>query len=304
MRAKNSGVRRSGQGEQTQGSPFDANRALVFSIAFVFAVLSGCGESTSPFEYRREAVVNATLVANQRLVGLSLTWTGTVDGYYSASALGIANALVVIRDADGSYADTLFSSGSGSYSSFELFRTILPRHTYDLYIRTPEPDVRIITGRTSVPDTFSIISSTLHDGDSVRYDLDAPVNSFEWSPSRNFAAYLPTVESTDQSPELIPKAYYGDTDSPDFHRPSHLVYRIGLPKTQTNTDVPWVFLNYYGKTRFDIFAVDENCSDFLNQWLALQTGELKEIRYKLQGGIGLFCSKSRAKNGVLVTIVK
>jgi hypothetical protein len=59
-----------------------------------------------------------------------------------------------------------------------------------------------------------------------------------------------------------------------------------------------VFLNYYGRTRFDVFAVDENLSDFLNQWLALQTGELKEIRYQLRGGIGLFCSKSRAKNGL------
>jgi hypothetical protein len=177
---------------------------------------------------------------------------------------------------------------------------ILSLHNYDLYIKTPDPDVRVITGHTSVPDSFSITNTTMHNGDTLRYDLTAPVNTFRWSESRNFSAYLPTVSTLEQHPALIPKAYYGDTTKADFKRPDLIVYRIGLPKAQTHTELPWVFLNYFGKTRFDIFAVDENLSDFLNQWMALQSGELKEIRYKLNGGIGLFCSKAQANGGVEV----
>ncbi len=280
-------------------------RAVAVALILLIAVLSGCDEATSPFDYRREVVVNATLVAGEHFADVFLTWSGRVDEYYSPLGLGIRGALVIISDAQGVFADTLLPDNGypGRYTSAS-FRSVQPRQTYNLYVRTQEPDVRVVTGTTSVPDTFRITASTLHNGDRVRYDLDAPVHSFAWSTCGNFSAYLPTVWSMDANPALIPKAYYGDTASATFKRPSRTVYRIGLPKTQTNTDVPWLFLNYYGRTRFDIFAVDENLADFLRQWLALQTGELKEIRYKLQGGIGLFCSKSRAENGVEVYFVK
>jgi hypothetical protein len=269
-------------------------------------VFSGCDESTSPLEYRKEVVVNATLVAGQSLKEVQLTWTGTADGVYRASDLGIAGAMVIITDVNNGLVDTLdgVNSSPGLYRAQDFFLPVLRLHTYELYVRTPEPDVRIVTGSTTVPDTFSIVHSTLHFGDTVRYDPDAPVHSLEWSASRNFASYLPTVSSLDASPALIPKAYYGDTTSPGFKRPPRIIYRIGLPKAQTTSDLPWLFLNYYGLTRFDVFAVDENCSDFLSQWLALQKGELKEIRYKLQGGIGLFCSKSQARNGVVIYLAK
>jgi hypothetical protein len=279
---------------------------VIASALLVCVLLGGCTESTSPFDYRKEVVVNATLVANERMGDVMLTWTGSVDGLYSASALGIRGALVIVRDVTDPHSDTLApdQANPGRYAQPFALDPVHPLHTYELYVRTPEPDVRIVTGRTSIPDTFSIIRSSLHNGDTVRYDLNAPVHSFEWAESRNFAAYLPTVTALDVNPALIPKVFYGDTASAGFTRPSRIIYRIGLPKAQTHSDIPWVFLNYYGRTRFDVFAVDENCSDFLDQWLALQTGELKEIRYKLQGGIGLFCSKSRAGNGVEISLVK
>ncbi len=284
-----------------------ARRSAAAGLA-IFAVLagSGCSEPVSPYEYRKEAVVSATLEAGQPIDTVMLTWTGRVDQYYNEEGLAIPGALVVISEAGGPFIDTLVhdTAHPGRYHTADPTKVILPLRTYDLYIRTPGPDVRIITGRTSVPDTFSITRATLDDGDTVRYDLNAPVNAFEWTASANFSAYLPTITTLEPNPALIPKSYYDDTTSADFERPDLVVYRVGLPKAQTNTDLPWVFLNYYGRTRFDVFAVDENCSDFLNQWMALQGGELKEIRFRLQGGIGLFCSKMRAGNGREVYLVR
>jgi hypothetical protein len=282
-------------------------RSVILAAAILAAiVLYGCSEPTSPYEYRKEAVVNATLVAGQPIDTVMLAWTGQVDQYYSKSDLAIPGALVIVSEVGGPFLDTLVYDpiNPGRYHTADPSKIILPKHTYDLYIKTPDPDVRVITGRTSVPDTFSISYATMHNGDTVRYDLAAPVNTFQWTASRNFSVYLPTVSTLEQYPALIPKAYYDDTASVDFKRPSFIVYRIGLPKDQTHSDLPWVFLNYFGKTRFDVFAVDENCSDFLNQWMALQSGELKEIRYKLKGGIGLFASKVQAKNGIEVYLVK
>jgi hypothetical protein len=278
----------------------------LWAAALASIGVSGCTEPTAPYEYRREVVVNATLVADQPIDAVFLTWTGTVDGYYDPKELGITGALVVVSEVGGPFIDTLMHDpmSPGRYYTTGPYSVIQPMHTYDLLVVTPGPDSRVVTGRTTVPDTFSITHSTLSDGDTVRYDLTAPVNTFGWSPSRNFSAYLPTVTTLDPDAALIPKAFYDDTASADFNRPDHIVYRIGLPKAQTHTELPWVFLNYYGRTRFDVFAVDENLSDFLNQWLALQSGELKEIRYLLRGGIGLFCSKSQANNGLEIYLTE
>ena len=270
-----------------------------FFVALLSLALYGCSEPTSPYEYRKEAVVSATLVAGESIDTVKLSWTGEVDKYYNQDNLAITGALVIVSEVAGPFVDTLVydPTNPGRYHTADISRKILPLHTYDLYIKTPAPDVRVITGRTSVPDTFSITNSTLHNGDTVKYDLTAPVNTFSWSVSSNFAGYLPTIASLDPHPALIPKAFYRDTNSVDFKRPDLVVYRIGLPKAQTFSELPWVFLNYFGRTRFDVFAVDENLQDFTNQWMALRSGELKEIRYKLQGGIGLFCSKAQGKNG-------
>jgi len=268
--------------------------------------LYGCTEPTSTYEYRKEPVVSATLLAGQAVDTLWLSWSGQVDQYYTRANLAITGALVIVSESGGAFADTLSYDVHfpGRYYSASPSKKILPTHTYDLYIRTPAPDVRVITAQTSVPDTFSITNATLRSGDTVRYDLSAPVNTFSWTPSNNFSTYLPTIASLDPHPSLIPKAFYRDTNSTNFKRPDLVVYRIGLPKEQTSTELPWVFLNYFGRTRFDVFAVDENCADFLKQWNALQGGELKEIRYKLNGGIGVFCSKAQAKNGFEVVLKK
>jgi len=286
-----------------------SHRPLMFLLLGAIAAaagFSGCTEPTAPYEYRREVVVNATLVAGQPVDTVMLTWTGTVDGYYDPVQLAIAGALVVVSEVGGPMVDTLVydPANPGRYHTADTSKVILSLHTYDLFVLTPDPDARTVRGRTTVPDSFSITYSSLSDGDTVRYDLTAPVNSFEWSESGNFATYLPTVTTLDPGAVLIPKAFYDDTASADFDPPEYVVYRIGLPKAQTHTELPWVFLNYYGRTRFDVFAIDENLSDFLNQWLALQVGELKEIRYRLEGGIGLFCSKSQAKGGLEIYLTE
>ena len=273
-----------------------------FSFGFIFFI--GCDESPSGFDYQKEVVVSGTLVAGQSVDTLKLHWTGEVDKFYDRNSLAISDAIVLIQNADGTLFDSLAydPANPGRYYSIDSTRIIEPAKTYKLYVKTTAPDMREITGTTTVPDTFSIISATVRNNDTLKYDVFAPVNEFYWTPSKFAATYLPTVFSLDQDAAMIPKAFYPDTSSEDFQRPDKIGYRVGLPKEQTNTVLPWVFLSYYGKTQFEIYAVDENYNDFLNQ-VAAQGGELKEIRYKLNGGIGLFGSKTQAKNGITVYLV-
>jgi len=274
----------------------------IFTLSSIAAaiLIFGCEEPISSSRYQKEAVVNATLFGNQNIDSLWLNWTGEVDKYYDPKALAISGATVIVTGVDIPFTDTLAydNNNPGRYYSIDSLKTITPAKTYRLYIKTPDPDSRIITAETTVPDTFRIIESTIQNNSTIEYNVFLPVNKFVWSPSRFQATYLPTITYLDENAAMIPKAFYSDTTSPDFQRPSKVGYRIGVPKDQTNSDVPWIFLTYYGNLRFDVYAVDFNYSDFLNQAIPAQGGELKEIRYNTTGGIGVFGAKTKAFGGI------
>lgn len=277
-------------------------KSIFLSISTALGLFIGCDEAPSGFDYKKEVVVNATLSAGQSIDTLKLHWTGEVDKFYDQKSLAISGAVVLIKNADGTTFDSLeyVNAGVGFYRSVNPAKIIEPTKTYSVYIKTPSPDVREITAFTTVPDTFSIIYTSLRHNDTVQYNVFAPVHQFVWTPSRFHSTYLPTIVSLDNNAAMIPKVFYSDTTSKDFQKPEKSGYRIGLPPDQTNTVLPWVFISYFGTNQFDVYAVDKNYGDFLNQVVTAQGGELKEIRYNINGGIGLFGAKTKAKNGITV----
>ncbi|MCK9409400.1 MAG: hypothetical protein M0R68_09740, partial [Bacteroidetes bacterium] len=162
------------------------------------------------------------------------------------------------------------------------------------------PDGKSVSSITTVPDTFSMIYTTLKHNDTMRYNSGSPVNFFAWTPSRFHGSYLPTIWSVDSNAARIPKSFIRDTvNNP---APEKLGYRIGLPKEQTYTELPWIVLGYFGKTQFDVYAIDDNYTSFLNKAAAAQGGELREVRYTIQGGLGIFGARTKAKGGITVYI--
>ncbi len=270
-------------------------------IALLAVFFTSCEETMSPADYQKEVVVNGNLEEGRAIDTIKVQWTGEVDKEYIVANQAIVGATVVVKSSDGSFVDTLLYDpvNPGRYYSTDSNKKITARQTYELYIKTPLPDVRIVTGVTIVPDTFSMATSTIKGGDTVKYNPFASPNNFTWTSSNYHTTYLPTITSLDVNAALIPKFFIRDTTSKDFRRPDKVGYRIGLPKEQRNTELPWIFLNYFGNTRFDVYAVDFNYSDFLNQ-IVTQGGELKETRYTLKGGIGVFGSQTKAKGGFTI----
>ena len=267
---------------------------VLFSLFFI-----ACEETTSLADYQKEAVVSAFIEEGQPIDSVRILWTGSLDTYYDPAAQAIVGAAVVVKSTDGSFVDTLVYDPAipGRYHSNNPNKKIKARLTYELYVKTPAPDVRVVTGVTTVPDTFRIATSTFTDGDTVKYNPVGAVNSFTWTSSNLHSTYFPTISSLDINAAIIPKFFQRDTiNNP---KPNKVGYRIGLPKDQTHTELPWIVLNYYGNNRFDVYAVDFNYSDFLNQ-IVTQRGELKETRYNLKGGIGVFGSQTKAKGGLTI----
>ncbi len=272
---------------------------MIFAASAIFFI--SCDETTLSADYQKEVVINGYLEEGHSIDSVKIQWTGEVDQEYIVAKQAIVGAIVVVKSNDGSFIDTLIYDPAipGRYFSNDSNKKIKARKTYELYIKTPAPDVRIVTGVTTVPDTFSIATSTIKNGDTVRYDPFAVANNFTWTSSDLHSSYLPTITSLDANAAMIPKFFIRDTTSKDFRKPDKVGYPPGLPKEQVRIELPWIFLNYFGNTRFDVYAVDFNYSDFLNQIVA-QGGELKETRYNLKGGIGVFGSQTKAKGGFTI----
>lgn len=278
--------------------------SLSLLLAAVLAS-SGCEETPTAETYRREVVISGVLTAGRSVDTIKVSWTGVVDQRYDLSALAITDAVVVVREAGGTFVDTLVYDPTvpGRYFSPDTAKKILPTRTYELTVRTVTPEARTVSAVTTVPDDFAITASTMSNGSTVKYDVTAPVHSFAWTPSASYGTYLPTITYPDSGAAMIPKIFYQDTLSADFQRPDKVGYRIGLPPTQLSTELPWIFLSYYGTVRFDVYAIDVNYSDFINQYIPAQGGELREIRYRTVGGIGVFGSRTAARNPITVRLV-
>ena len=273
------------------------NIFAVLSTAILF--FAGC-ESPSSTSYEKKIVVSGLLESGRTIDTIRVSYTGEVDKLYTPSAYAIINASVKIFGVDVLFEDSLVydTQNPGRYYSPNASKIILPGKTYRLEIRTR--DGNLITAVTTVPDTFRVTYSSVVNNSTVHYNPAQPATYFTWSPSNFLGTYLPTISSLDQNAARIPKIYIKDTTT--GLPPDKVGYRVGLPKEQTNAELPWTLLSYFGKTRFDVYAIDENYNNFLNQYTTSQLGELKEFHYAVQGALGFFGSRTQAKGGVTVNV--
>lgn len=270
---------------------------ISFFLGSLFFI--GCEESASSFTYDKQVVVTALIESGRAVDTIKLVYTGEVDKLYDPSNYAITNAMVRIVGVDDvGFDDTLAHDPQipGRYYSLYPSKIILPTKTYRLEVKIQ--DGKSISAVTTVPDTFSMVFSSLTNNSSVKYNSGLPVNYFVWTQSNLHGTYLPTISSLDSGAARIPKSFIRDTVS--FPPPDKIGYRVGLPKEQNYTELPWIVLSYYGTTRFDVYAIDENYTNFINQYVTTQGGELKEIRYNINGALGAFGSRTKAKGGITV----
>ncbi|MFZ4619995.1 MAG: DUF4249 family protein [Bacteroidota bacterium] len=275
-------------------------RILFITLVIALLVFGGCEESDSSFTYDKQIVVTGLIEAGRQVDSIRLVYTGDPATFYDPANYAIKNAVVIVSGIDVLFNDTLVHDPlmPGRYHSSDSTKIILPTKSYRLSVKTV--DGKTLSAETIVPDTFRITYSSLQNNTSVVYNPLAPVNKFEWSPSRLQGTYLPTISSMDPNAARIQRSFFRDTTTGP--PPDKIGYRVGLPKDQTSTELPWIVLGYYGTTRFDVYAVDNNYNDFLNQFVASQGGELREIRYNVRGGLGFFGARTQAFGGITVYI--
>lgn len=271
---------------------------IVVSLITLIGI-NGCSEPTYPSEYSNQIVVQGYLMANQPIDSIIVRRTARLEEYVSESSLAINGATVVITGND--IVDTLkaMPGNPGFYTSMRIPQNIIkPKQTYTLFVRTP--DDRTVTATTTVPDTFHIIGKeafpqVLH---YRKGPIDNPTKLYtiDWTSSNTFSDYITSVTSLDSLADQIPRDF-GNNDNNE-RKPERTSYGFNYID-MTHAEIPWFTFNYYGQHMLAILAIDKNYYDFIRQRNGGGT-DIKEIRYNVTGGLGVFGSAAMDSLHVLM----
>jgi hypothetical protein len=253
-------------------------RYCIFILLII--ALAGCKEPTSPNEYRDELIVCGFLITGQLIDSITVQRTARIDEFYSLEAVAISNALVIVSG--NGIADTLRHDPAmpGRYYSMNTNNRIEPAKTYTLTVAAP--GYPTTTGSTTVPDFIQITNRA--DIPRQLIYLDGSLR-LEWSANNHYADYLFSVTSLDSPAVEIDRFNPpADTTKP----PEKTTFQFGL-YGMDHSVIPWFAFNYYGRNSIAISAIDNNYYDYIRQ-VIFEGTDIRDIRFNLQGGIGVFGS--------------
>jgi hypothetical protein len=270
---------------------------IPFVLAAVF--FAGCEQSSQPNEYSNQLVVSAFLIAEQPIDSVFVTRTEDLFKNYSLRDCAITNALVRITLVDTinpagnvTYTLTHDSNHPGRYYSSSI---VVPLRTYLLSVEAP--GYPLITGKTSVPDTFSIINKNIFP-DTVVYDPLLSSHKLNWSSSRNYSDYIGSATSLDPLAADIPNDFRSAADP----KPNKTeIFYFNSPNINS-VEIVWLAVNYYGRNLITVDAVDYNYYNFIRQYVVSGRTELRQIKYNIVGGLGVFGASARAHNSVVIYV--
>jgi hypothetical protein len=274
----------------------NAKISIGICIVFLMALLTGCSEPTSADDYSNQLVLNAFLFAGKPIDSIYVQRTAQVLEHYTESAVAIRNATVTInlmKAADpGSVEASYVLSGDparpGRYYSPAV---IQPRRTYTIAVQAD--GYPLVTGTTTVPDTFHVTTSL---PSTMFWDVMLSSIEVGWSSSSGHADYVVSITSMDPDAPLVDD-FRSKNRNPDDPKPERTSFFFNIPQ-RNSVEMPWLMFNYLGRQRISVSAVDENYYDFLRQSMSAEGGSLREIRYRLNGGIGVFASAAVASGPI------
>lgn len=275
------------------------------SIAFVCVILMGC-ELYPQDEFEEDYVVESYLVANRTLPQVRISKTVPVDQEYNYrdAAVNDANVEVRLMDQSGEEVEQQFQYGrqsDGVYVTNSPHK-VLPQREYQLHVTFSNSDKEVL-GSTLVPGEFT---SENMSGDTVRYQDPEQVTintTRSFYPGRQ-SFFIFTVEALEPEEEDLTPFYADQVDNDaevnDFYSNSSGI--INEENYEENEDgtltlrLPWLAVAFYEENYIIASAIDDNMYDFYRTQdvqgggSTLPPGELQNVIYNLEGGIGVFGS--------------
>jgi uncharacterized protein DUF4249 len=298
----------------------------------VWLILAGC-DSTAPSVHVPEAVVEAYLIAGQRLPRVRLSWTQDVNLRYSPDELGIGGASVSVHLLDARGGDEAVfryfepqsdSSEAGVYfpgGQSVLGLRVLADRDYRLQVTLP--DGGSLSATTHVPGAFDYLeqnAESLEYQSSERLETRVTPSAYPGRPSIfvfTIEALEPTIENL--TPVFL-KVFYGadpgdDLSELDLLHLEEVRISSSPPLNEANYErdqdgaltvwLPWFAVAFYGVNRVEINAIDDNIDQFMRfqhaqQGETVAPGEIPNILDTVKGGRGVFGSMTRVSAEVNV----
>lgn len=281
----------------------------LFVTLIFFLLLNTACENYAQDSYEELVVLEAYATANRSLPEVRLSKTLPTGQEYSfeEAALDEANVEVVLLEEDGAEEvvfDYRSSEVKGVYVAEDPTHRVLPRRTYRITINfdnRPE----ILRAETTIPDAIEILNEV---PDTVIYQspeqMELVISAFEQTQKQSIFVFN-TVASEPEDEDLTP--FYknlveeeDDTEVEDFYNTET------TPVNEGNFDVnddgtitvqfPWIGVAFFGDNRVVANSIDENLSDLISSQEVqlgggtLSPGEIPNLRYYVEGGIGIFGS--------------
>lgn len=288
----------------------------ILLLSAIITAFVGC-ELYEQDDYTEYYVVESYLVANDTLPQVRLSTTSPLTEQYSFKANAVSNADVEIRklNADSSISETYSYQASkpGIYSPTGT-NTVQDEQLYQLHVATAGGEV--ITSTTYVPENFKTVNELQ---DSYVYQSEQQIEIVT-TPSSYISGrqtyYIFTVNAiTPDSSELTP--FYRDLvvnqdeAIKNYYKNSSGIINEGNYDRNANGNielkVPWLAIAFYDTNDVVANAIDNNMYDFLRTQnvqtggMNISPGEIKNIEYNIDGGIGIFGSLATDTNRVIIT---
>lgn len=291
-------------------------RTAVYFLIILFALL-GC-ELYKQDSYEEYYVVESYLVANGQLPEIRVSKTVSIDEEYNFDEAEINNATVEIRllNADSTVNRTYpyRRTGSGLYTPLPIIRErVQDQRIYQLHVRIENGDS--ITATTYVPGNFETVNELQ---DRYTYQSEEQIE-ITTTPSSYITDrqtyYIFTVNAVNPEFGNLTPFYRDlveneDTELSDFRiNSSGIINEENYQRNEDGTitlNVPWLAIAFYQENAVIANAIDDNMYDFLRSQnvqtggSTLSPGEIQNIRYNINGGIGIFGSMASDTNVVFI----
>jgi hypothetical protein len=272
--------------------------------------------------YVEQYVVESYLVAREPFPELLLSTTAPIFDMYRFEERVVNNASVHIYELSGSGARIDHipyrqSDSPGVYLPVTVDKTVKPGTRYNLEINgLPDADA-FISSETYVPHSFEFLEINF---DTLSYQS---TEQFEVTMTRGFYPgrqniYIFTTEALDTVQYPLTPIYQfefadnfgGDSfqlvSSPILHEGN---YRVNPDDTIT-IPLPWIMVAYLGPNRITAYAIDDNIYDFYRSadvqlgGSTQSPGEIENVIYNIDGGIGIFGSMTGVSTNIYVKPVQ
>ncbi len=269
-------------------------------------------------DYNELYVVEGFLVADKTFPQIRISTTARIGERYDFGDRAVDGAAVRVFELNESgtkIAAIVYQQDiqPGVYVPVSTEETVKPGTRYALEVSgLPDPDA-FITSQTYVPQRFEIVhlnTDTLRFQGPMQFEINITRGVY---PGRQ-NIYVFTTEALDTANYPLTPLYRNEfaedfggesfqlISSPGIHEGN---YEINDDNT-INIRLPWLMIAYLGPNRISAYAIDDNIYDFYRSadvqlgGSTQSPGEIENVIYRVEGGIGLFGSMAGISTDIYV----